>query len=233
MLIIDEEVKPLQRMLRQSAFWSRLSDAQRHRVDDDVVERSVPAGARICVNGAQIEYWFGVVDGMAKIENASADGRTTTLLCAGPGSWLGEGSVVKGGAWPYDTVALADTNFALMPRSTFEWLLDSSLGFNRFLIDHLNARLGQFIQRCEYLRLHRTAQHFAHCLAEMFDPVLYPGTTAHLSISQEEAAHLAGVSRPTANRALHELEQAGHVRVEYGAISVLDIDGLRRFGNAS
>ena len=41
---------------------------------------------------------------------------------------------------------------------------------------------------------------------------------------------LSAVSRQRANRALHALEQAGLLRVEFGGVTVLDVPGLWRFG---
>ena len=49
------------------------------------------------------------------------------------GGWFGEGSVLKGGHWRFDAVALRASTIALVPRATFEWLLGSSFAFNRFL----------------------------------------------------------------------------------------------------
>ena len=71
----------------------------------------------------------------------------------------------------------------------------------------------------------------ARVLAAFFNPVLYPGTTNLLQISQEELGYLAGVSRQRANQGLKVLEDAGLVRSEYGGIEVLDLDGLRSFGD--
>ncbi len=51
-----------------------------------------------------------------------------------------------------------------------------------------------------------------------------------LQISQEELGYLAGTSRQRVNRALHVLEKAGLVSVEYGVITVLDLAGLRNYG---
>jgi CRP/FNR family transcriptional regulator, cyclic AMP receptor protein len=42
-------------------------------------------------------------------------------------------------------VALRDARLALMDRSTFLWLFENSVGFNRFLVGQLNERFGQFI----------------------------------------------------------------------------------------
>jgi CRP-like cAMP-binding protein len=61
----------------------------------------------------------------------------------------------------------------------------------------------------------------------MFNPQLYPTTQAQLAISQDEIAKLSGLSRQNTNRALHELEHAGLVRMRYGLIEVLDLPGLQ------
>ena len=49
--------------------------------------------------------------------------------------------------------------------------------------------------------------------------------------SKEEIGLLAGVSRQRVNRALQTLEQAGFLTTQYGGLTVLDLDALRRFGD--
>ena len=44
-------------------------------------------------------------------------------------------------------------------------------------------------------------------------------------------AHFADIDRCTVMQHLKVLEDAGLVRSEYGGINVLDLDGLRRFGD--
>jgi DNA-binding GntR family transcriptional regulator len=51
-----------------------------------------------------------------------------------------------------------------------------------------------------------------------------------LEVSQEEIGFLAGISRQRANQALQTLQQAGLLKVEYGAIVIEDLEGLRRYG---
>jgi DNA-binding GntR family transcriptional regulator len=50
-----------------------------------------------------------------------------------------------------------------------------------------------------------------------------------VQLSQEELGYLAGVSRQRVNQALQVLEKAGLVKVEYGRIRILDLEGLRGF----
>jgi len=70
----------------------------------------------------------------------------------------------------------------------------------------------------------------ARAVSSLFNEHLYPGIGTKLEISQEEIGLLAGISRQRANQALKVLEQQGLVRVDYGEIEVLDLEGLRQYG---
>ena len=70
----------------------------------------------------------------------------------------------------------------------------------------------------------------ARNLAAMFNPVLYPGTGRELQISQEEIGFLAGLSRQRVNQALKTLQEAELLRLEYGKLTILNLDGLRNYG---
>ena len=69
----------------------------------------------------------------------------------------------------------------------------------------------------------------ARCLAAMFNSHLYPGLEKLVQISQEEIGYLSGASRQRANQALQLLEKEGLLRLDYGGIRVLDLEGLRHF----
>ena len=69
----------------------------------------------------------------------------------------------------------------------------------------------------------------ARSLAGLYNPLLYPDQTREVQLSQEELGYLCGVSRQRVNQALQVLEKASLVKVEYGRIRILDLDGLRNF----
>ena len=94
----------------------------------------------------------------------------------------------------YDIVALRDSVVARLPAATFDWLLDTSIPFNRYLLHQLNERVAQFIGKAEYDRLLDPDARVAR-LAELFNPLLYPGMGMRLAITQEEVGYLARVSR--------------------------------------
>ena len=217
-------------MMSTSAWWPGLRPGEQERVAREVEERRFPGGTVVMRKGEVVEAWTGVIDGLVKMSSVSLAGKSVTFTGVGAGGWFGEGSLLKSEPRKYDIVALRDTRLAWMPRSTFDWLLGSSIAFNRFLLMQLNERLGQFIGLVEYERLLEPDARVARCLAEMFNPHLYPGHRQHLEISQEEIGFLVGISRQRVNQALQVLSKTGLVRVEYGSIHILDLAGLRRYG---
>ena len=70
-------------------------------------------------------------------------------------------------------------------------------------------------------------------LAGLFNPVLFPGVSNVLRITQQELANLVGLSRQRVNQALRELEQRQLVSIEYGGLKVPDIAALRQAAFAS
>ena len=211
--------------------WAKEITAEEFEVAKaGVSERSIAAGGFVCRKGEAVEYWFGVIEGLVKLSSDWVTGKTATLTGVPPGGWFGEGSVLKAEPRKFDVVALRDSRIACMRRSTFEWLVQNSIGFNRFLVAQLNERLGMFIGLLESERLLDVDARVARSIGALFHPVLHPERSSHLAISQEEIGYLAGVSRQRINRSLKVLEDAGFLAVEYGGITILDLDGLRRFG---
>ena len=219
----------LRDFLEASPWRACLTPAQMERVHQETTQRGFDAGSTVCLRGSPAMHWLGVVDGIVKVETIAADGRATTFAGVPAGAWFGEGAALKGEPRPYAVVAIRDSSVAFMPRSTFLWLIDESRGFSRWVIDQLNARLGHYVALVESFRLHDVTARVAYCVSELFNPQLFPSTDRQLVISQEEIARLCGLARQIAHRELHKLEEAGLLRTRYGAIEVLDLEGLQNF----
>lgn len=219
----------MDRMLERSVWAAQLDEAQRDRVRRETVLREVPASGLVCRKGEPVEAWVGVVEGLVKISSVSFEGKLVTFTGVPAGGWFGEGSLLKDEPRRYDVIALRDSLIAYLPRATFHWLLDTSIAFNRFLLLQLNERLGQFIGTVESERLLGPDARVARCIAQLFNPLLYPGSDAQLKLSQTEIGYLTGLSRQRANQALQTLEGLGLIRVEYGGITVADLEGLFRY----
>ena len=223
-------MRSLDDMLALSSWMRELSPEHSGRVRAAITVRDFEAGAYVSRKGDPASAWLGVIDGLVKIHSLSPAGKSVTFAGIPAGGWFAEGSVLKGQPFKYDIVALRDSRMALMPEATFRWLLDTSIPFNRFLLKQLNERLGQFIGMVEHDRLLEPDARVARALAALFNPHLYPDSDPHIQISQEELGYLAGASRQRVNRALQVLGKAGLIKVDYGLVTVLNLDGLRHYG---
>ena len=218
--------------LRRIAIWSReLSEREAEMACAGITERSYRAGEHIFLRGDQFDYWTGVVAGLVRMSIVSRGGKAMTFTGLTAGAWFGEGTMLKKEARRYDMVALRDSRIALMEQGTFYWLYENSVAFNRFLVVQLNERLGQFIGLVEYGRTLDATARLARSIASLFNPILYPDLSLHLEITQEEIGALSGISRQNANQCLKRLEKDGLLRLEYGGVTIIDLDSLRGYGD--
>lgn len=215
--------------IRESAWGRHLEPRDLDRVLASVRLVEVPAGHRVVQAGESAEFWVGLVEGLVVQQVSSENGRLATLTCVSPGAWFGEGTLMKHGQWQYDALARQPCRVALVPRSVFEWLMDTNLAFNRFLARLLNERLSHYMGLLANERLTSSAQRLAHVLASLYDPDLYPNRSTMLLVSQTDIALLSGMSRQHANAALHKLQEEGLLAVGRSGVRVLDVAALRRY----
>ena len=218
---------PTENELAEIPWLARLTDPERERAIEALVVTEAQAGDYICRIGRPVTYWFGLVDGLLKMSNDDSMGPVITFTGVAPGGWFGEGTVLKHEQYRYNILALRKSRVAGLPVETFDWLLDHSLGFNRFVMQQLNERLGQFIAAREIDRISSPDLRVARNLAALFHPLLSPNVGGILRITQQELAYLVGLSRQRVNEALSTLSTKGWIRVEYGGLRVLDLQALR------
>ncbi len=216
-------------MLQTSTWGRNLSPADFDRVAGAAFERGIPEGGFAAQAGQPVDHWIGLIEGLLKMSVTAPDGKVSTLtgLCAG--GWFGEGSLIKREPRRYDVIALRPSRIALIPYAAFERLRGSSMPFNHYLHNLMNARLSLFIGLLEYDRLLSTDARVARCIATLFNPDLYPEPTPFVDLKQHELGLLSGVSRQRVNTALRTLHNQGLIRIETRGVTVLDLHGLRNF----
>lgn len=210
-------------------WLARIEPEHAGRVTAELRVIELQPGEVLCRVGRPAIWWLGVVDGLLKMSNDSAEGLPITFTGVTSGGWFGEGTLLKHEVYRYNIQALRPSVVAGIPVDCFHWLLERSIAFNRFVMNQLNERLGQFIAAREIDRLTHPDERVARNLAALFHPVLYPGVGERLRITQQELGYLVGLSRQRVNEALTALDRAGVIRVEYGGVRVLDLERLRRY----
>lgn len=208
--------------------WLAALDAPlRDRVASELQMVQVEAGEQVCRIGKTADFWLGVVDGLLKMHGDPALGPVSSFAGVPPGAWFGEGTLLKREAYRHNVESLRRSLVACLPGSSFHALLETSIPFNRFVLNQFNERLNQFIAAREIDRLNDPDLRVARNLAALFHPVLYPGVGSVLRITQQELGYLVGLSRQRVNEALKRLQALEMIRVEYGGVRVLDLERLR------
>lgn len=218
---------PTEEELAGIPWLAVLLPQERERAVEQIVVSDALPGDYVCRIGRPVTYWFGVVEGLLKMTAETPYGQNITFSGLPPGGWFGEGTVLKRESYRYNIQALRRSVVAGIPADTFHWLLDHSIGFNRFVMNQLNERLAQFIAAREADRMTSPDERVARNLAALFNPILFPGVGEMLKITQQELAYLVGLSRQRTNEALSSLQAQGLIRVEYGGLRILDLKGLR------
>ena len=223
----DRARTPTDRELSEIPWLVGLDGQARERAEAALLVGDTPAGDYICRVGRPATYWFGLLDGLLKMSNDDSTGPVITFTGVAPGGWFGEGTVLKREHYRYNIQALRKSRVAGLPVETFHWLLDHSIAFNRFVMNQLNARLGQFIAAREIDRINNPDLRVARNLAALFHPLLSPNVGGVLRITQQELAYLVGLSRQRVNEALSTLADKGWIQIEYGGLRVVDLQALR------
>src|SRR5437879_4933264 len=85
----------LESFVESSTWFAGLTAEEQARVQADVYERQYLAGGVACHRGDPADHWLAVIEGMVKVDTASACGRAITFAGVPAGSWFGEGAVLK------------------------------------------------------------------------------------------------------------------------------------------
>ncbi|MCD8515216.1 MAG: Crp/Fnr family transcriptional regulator [Burkholderiaceae bacterium] len=227
---LRQRARPLSDDEFHAISWvQKLAEHERGKIRDQMVVTLAEPGDAICRIGKPVTYWFGLLEGLLKMSNDDSQGPIMTFAGLAPGGWFGEGTALKREIYRYNVQALRRSLVVGLPVDAFHWLLDHSIGFNRFVMWQLNERLGQFIAAREIDRISDPDVKVARSLANLFHPALFPGVGQVLRITQQELAYLVGLSRQRVNQSLSALDEAGLIEVAYGGLRVLDLQGLRNY----
>ncbi|MEW6694296.1 Transcriptional regulator LdrP [Tepidimonas thermarum] len=212
---------PARVFLSQQPWFGTLDAATRQTLIDAMVLQRAARGELLIRRGTPVDAWWAVLSGMAKLQTEGPDGRVSAFLGVPAGDWFGEGTVLKGGHWRYDVLALRDTTLIGLPLPHFQQLYHSSLAFNHFLVERLNLRLGQAMTAIEVGRLRSPEERVAQYLS------MFCGSgVRRITLSQEDLGHLAGLSRQTTNRVLKAFEAQGWISLEFSRVDVLQPEAL-------
>jgi len=175
---------------------------------------------------------YVVISGSVKISISSPDGRNAILNFAGPGELFGEMALLDGHPRSADATANTNCEIFVIDRRDFLPFLSSQPTLAMKFIKLLCARVRQTSDQVEQLILQDLPGRLASALLGLTERRKLDAERSTITITQQEIGEMVGMTRESINKQLRAWALRGWVRLEHGAIEVLDAAALRELALA-
>jgi CRP-like cAMP-binding protein len=214
--------------LRQVSLFQALDDEEVRQVSVLLKERRYHKGDTIFHQGDPGGCLYLVTSGRVRIFLSSPDGREATVRFYGPNSAFGEMALLDGQPRSASAAAVDDVVTLVLYREDFMGLLRRHFELVERMFAMLTERLRYTTSYSEQLAFLSVPGRVASVLLHLAGIEADPHKPARLDLTQDDLAKFANTTREWVNRSLKEFAEAGLVRVERKAVTVLDRAGLDR-----
>ncbi|WP_375411904.1 Crp/Fnr family transcriptional regulator [uncultured Bradyrhizobium sp.] len=184
-------------------------------------------GATIFSKGDTGNSLYAVISGTVKISSSSAEGRSAILNLIGAGEVFGEVALLDGLERTTDAIANSDCEIFVIDRREFIPFVRSQPALAMKFIELLCARVRWTSEQVEHVILQHLPGRLASALIRLTEKHRLSSTARAIAITQQEISEMVGMSRESINKQLRSWESRNWVRLEHGAIVVLDAASLQ------
>ena len=182
------------------------------------------AGTTLQLEGDPADAMYVVVRGRVKIARLAARGREQVLMVVGAGQHFNAVPIFDGGPCPANAEALTDVELLALPGTGLRRIVAEQPALALALLREFTGRLRYMVNLVDELALHTVQGRVAQLLLDQAGRA--ERGEAVEPLTQAEMAAQLGTVREMVARTLKGFEVQGLIRVERGAIRVLDRAGL-------
>ena len=165
---------------------------------------------------------LAVLKGKVRISSIGPDGNQVMLNIIDEGDVFGEIALLDGKERTADAVAMTECELLAIDRRDFVPFVRANPEVALRLLSMLCERLRRTTEQVEDMIFLDAPQRLAKKLLQLADS----GATT-ITLSQRELGSMIGLSRESINKQLAHWQQDGVIRLEQGAIVLLDLAALR------
>jgi CRP/FNR family transcriptional regulator, cyclic AMP receptor protein len=173
-----------------------------------------------------------VISGTVKISISSADGRNAILNLIGPGELFGEVAVLDGQVRTADATANTNCEIYVIDRREFLPFVRSQPALAMKFIELLCARLRWTSDQVEQVILQNLPGRLAGALIRLTEKHKPSPAGRTIAVTQQEISEMIGMTRESINKQLRVWAARNWVRLEHGAIVVLNAEPLEALAEA-
>lgn len=182
----------------------------------------LPAGAKAFESGMPCENYLMVASGRIRVQQLSESGREIVLYRVGGGDTCVLTTACLLAHENYSAEAIAETEVSglVVPRAVFDRLLAESGRFRDFVFSAYARRITDLMLLVEEIAFGHIDKRLAQRLVELMGP------SDVVALTHQDLAVELGTAREVVSRQLKEFERRGWIRLDRGAIGVLDRSAL-------
>jgi CRP-like cAMP-binding protein len=219
-------------VLRKHPIFSDLEPDALDQLCRYAKHTTLKRGTTIVSKGDPGNSLIAVISGTVKISVSSPDGRSAILNLIGPGEIFGEVAVLDGAARTADATANTNCEIFIIDRREFIPFVRSQPALAMKFIELLCTRLRWTSDQVEEVILRDLPGRLASALLRLTEKhKLAPGGRT-IAITQQEISEMVGMTRESINKQLRVWAARNWVRLEHGAIVVLNAEPLQALAEA-
>ncbi|KUG51840.1 Crp/Fnr family transcriptional regulator [Serinicoccus chungangensis] len=218
-------------VVMKAPLFAALDGATADQLMDSMSPHRLARGDVVFQEGDPGDSLHVITKGKVKLARASADGRESLLAVLGPGEMFGELSLFDPGPRLTTAYVVSDTEFISLGNDALRAFLGHHPEVAMQMLAGLAHRLRKTNEGLSDLVFTDVPGRVAKALLDLSDRFgrrSEAGIVVSHDLTQEELAQLVGASRETVNKALADFAQRGWVTLGAKAVTLMDLDRLRR-----
>ena len=215
--------------LRNLPLFRELDLPQLDAIAAATTEQRVAVGAVLFRRGDPCDGIYVIVVGRVKLALLAPAGAEKVIEILGPGQSFGEAVMFLGKPQILGAEALADSLLLFIRKNAIVEAVERNPQFARRMLDELSLRLYRLVADIEAYTLKSATERVTGYLLAALSDGPGPGQPADVLLAESKSvlASRLNITREHFSRILHELAQAGLIRVSGRNIHILDPAGLR------
>jgi CRP-like cAMP-binding protein len=217
--------------LRNVPIFSDLEDKDLQRIVKLGIRQKYKKGNIVVLEQESGAALFVIITGKVKVVRTDEDGREVILSMFGPGEFFGEMSLLDGLTRSASVVATTKSELFMIHRRDFLQLLEEYPQVAISLLAELAMRLRKADMQIKSLSLKDAAGRVANVLLMLSDDlgVFRKGRVEIQDLPlQQDIANMAGTSRETVSRMIHQFIRNGEVELKGNQLTISDYEAFRK-----
>jgi CRP/FNR family cyclic AMP-dependent transcriptional regulator len=218
-------------VLRQHQFFRDLEPEALDQLCRYAKHVTLKRGATLFSKGDPGNSLFAVISGTVKMSISSPEGRNAILNLIRPGEVFGEMAVLSGQARSADAIANTNCEMFVIDRRDFLPFMRNHPALAMKFIELLCERVRRTSDQVEQVILQDLPGRLASALLGLTERQTSEDSRT-IEITQQEISEMVGMTRESINKQLRAWAARSWVRLEHGAIVVLDAGSLRELAES-